>query len=101
MTFTDFQKEARKYLTYPDMGNHVVIPSLGIAGESGEVVERIKKVCRDKNGVLSDDDKNYVARQLGDLIGYVAALASEITADLDDVAEGQLELLKKRASLRN
>ncbi|MCB1195887.1 nucleoside triphosphate pyrophosphohydrolase family protein [bacterium] len=100
MTLNEFQKVAREHLIYPEMGKNVVIPSLGIAGESGEVVERIKKVLRDKDGVFSEDDKNYVARQLGDLLGYIAALASEIGAGLDDVAEGQLELLKKRATLR-
>jgi NTP pyrophosphatase (non-canonical NTP hydrolase) len=48
LTFAEYQKESRKTAVYPDQGNNFIYPALGLAGETGEVLEKIKKIIRDK-----------------------------------------------------
>ena len=54
MRFSEYQKTARKTAIYPNRGNNIAYPTLGLAGESGEVAEKVKKVIRDKGGVVDD-----------------------------------------------
>ena len=57
MTFEEYQKLSRKTALYPNAGSNFVYPTLGLAGEAGEVAEKIKKVIRDKNSVVSEETK--------------------------------------------
>jgi NTP pyrophosphatase (non-canonical NTP hydrolase) len=65
---------------------------LGVAGEAGEVCEKVKKVLRDKNGAFDNEAIEAIMLELGDLLWYVAALASELGSNLEMVAV--LNLLK-------
>ena len=96
MEFSDYQKEARKTAIYPNLGKNFVYPTLGLAGEAGEVAEKIKKVIRDGNGVVSDEKKEELSKELGDVLWYVANLAEELGSNLDDIAKRNLEKLKSR-----
>ncbi len=49
MRFSEYQQAALETAIYPDKGNNIVYPVLGLTGESGEVAEKIKKVIRDNN----------------------------------------------------
>ena len=54
MTFNEYQEEARKTAIYPDMDNNFIYPALGLVGEAGEIAEKIKKVIRDDNYIVTD-----------------------------------------------
>ena len=54
MKFDEYQEESGKTAIYPDRGKNFVYPTLGLAGETGEVSEKIKKVIRDKGGIIDD-----------------------------------------------
>jgi len=43
LTFNDYQKRARETAIYPNLGNNIVYPTLGISGEAGEIAEKVKK----------------------------------------------------------
>jgi hypothetical protein len=47
MDFTEYQNKARQTAIYPDKGSNIYYPTLGLAGETGEVCEKIKKAMRD------------------------------------------------------
>ncbi|HOX29801.1 MAG TPA: nucleoside triphosphate pyrophosphohydrolase family protein [Candidatus Paceibacterota bacterium] len=96
MEFNDYQTEARKTAMYPNLGGNFIYPTLGLAGEAGEVAEKIKKVIRDANGVVSEEKKGELSKELGDVLWYVANLAEELSLSLDDIAERNLEKLKSR-----
>lgn len=96
MEFNDYQKEARKTAMYPNLGGNFIYPTLGLAGEAGEVAEKIKKVIRDANGVVSEEKKEELSKELGDVLWYVANLAEELSLRLDDIAKRNLEKLKSR-----
>jgi NTP pyrophosphatase (non-canonical NTP hydrolase) len=96
MTFEEYQVEARKTAIYPDKDNNFVYPTLGLAGEAGEVAEKIKKVIRDGGGIVSEEKKQEITKELGDVLWYVANLAKELGISMNDVAEKNIEKLKSR-----
>jgi NTP pyrophosphatase (non-canonical NTP hydrolase) len=96
MEFNEYQKETRKYAIYPEIGNNFSYPTIGLAGETGEVAEKVKKIIRDKNGVVDEQSKNDVKKELGDVLWYLSQIASEFELSLEDVAKGNLEKIQSR-----
>jgi NTP pyrophosphatase (non-canonical NTP hydrolase) len=91
--------QARTALTarYPNAGANPIYPTLGLCGEAGEVADKVKKVLRDHGGSFSEEVRADLALELGDVLWYVARLASELDLDLQAVAEGNLAKLASRA----
>ena len=96
MTFEEYQKSSRKTALYPDAGNNFIYPTLGLAGEAGEVAEKIKKVLRDNNGVVDESRREEIAKELGDVLWYVTQVASELGLSLDVIAKQNIEKLYSR-----
>jgi NTP pyrophosphatase (non-canonical NTP hydrolase) len=96
MDFKEYQEKSRKTALYPNKDNNFVYPTLGLAGEAGEVSEKIKKVIRDKGGVIDDETRELIKKELGDVLWYVSQLATELELSLDDVAEHNIEKLYSR-----
>jgi len=96
MEFNQYQEKSRKTAIYPDKGKNYIYPTLGLAGESGEVAEKIKKVIRDKGGVIDDETREMIKKELGDVLWYVSQIASELNLSLDEIAEGNIEKLYSR-----
>ena len=96
MEFNDYQKAATETAIYPNKGNNLMYPALGLAGETGEVCEKMKKIIRDKDGVPDYNDLKALALELGDVLWYVSALANEIGITLDTIAENNLFKLASR-----
>jgi NTP pyrophosphatase (non-canonical NTP hydrolase) len=96
MTFQEYQDEARKTAIYPNKDNNFIYPTLGLAGEAGEVAEKIKKVIRDNDGIISEEKKQEVTKELGDVLWYVANLAKELGVSLEEVAQKNIEKLQSR-----
>src|SRR3989338_303197 len=96
MTFDEYQKISRKTAIYPSVGKNFVYPTLGLAGESGEVAEKIKKIIRDENGVAGDEKKKDISKELGDVLWYVAQIASELDLSLYNIASDNIVKLQSR-----
>lgn len=96
MTFEEYQKLSRMTAIYPNKDNNFIYPTLGLAGETGEVSEKIKKVLRDKGGVIDENTKTELAKELGDVLWYVSNLATELKLSLDQIAMGNIEKLFSR-----
>jgi NTP pyrophosphatase (non-canonical NTP hydrolase) len=96
MDLSDYQTLSRATAVYPAAGANLLYPTLGLCGEAGEVAEKIKKMIRDDGGVLSDERRAALAKELGDVLWYVAQLATEAGLELDAVAEANLEKLLSR-----
>lgn len=93
MNFSEYQRKAKKTAVYPmEEWRGVYYTALGLAGEAGEVANKIKKHIRD--GVCNFDD---IADEIGDVLWYCAMLAHEIGYDLNTIAEGNVEKLLDRA----
>ncbi len=96
MDFNEYQKKSRKTAIYPDAGSNFIYPTLGLAGESGEVAEKIKKVIRDKGGKIDEETKEKIEKELGDVLWYVSQIVTELGLDLNKVAEKNIEKLSSR-----
>lgn len=98
MTITElnkYQGVARETAIYPvDM--KIVYPTLGLTGEAGEVADKVKKVFRDNNGYLDEEYCHAIAMKLGDVLWYVANLATDLGYTLQDIAEMNYQKLQSR-----
>ncbi|MFH0820101.1 MAG: nucleoside triphosphate pyrophosphohydrolase family protein [bacterium] len=96
MNFEEYQKLSRRTAFYPNKDNNFVYPTLGLSGETGEVAEKIKKVLRDKNGVVDEATKADLAKELGDVLWYMAQIATELGLSLDEIAKNNIVKLADR-----
>ena len=92
MNLDDYQKRARKTAIYPEI-QEIIYPALGLAGESGEVCEKIKKYLR---GDTNSNFKNDVEKELGDVLWYVANLAADMGLTLNEIATKNIDKLRDR-----
>lgn len=92
---SEYQRLSRRTAEYPREA-WLAYPALGLAGEAGEVAEHVKKVIRDDGGEVSPARRAAMAKELGDVLWYVAQLATELELDLEEIAEGNLEKLLSR-----
>jgi NTP pyrophosphatase (non-canonical NTP hydrolase) len=92
---SEYQRLSRRTAEYPRT-DWLAYPALGLAGEAGEVAEHAKKAIRDDAGTISEERRAAMAKELGDVLWYVAQLASELELDLSDIAETNLEKLLSR-----
>lgn len=93
--FTEYQAGAVSTAIYPEQ-YRIIYPALGLANEAGEVLGKIKKVLRDKGGAFSDEDKQVIGKELGDVLWYLAATAEDLDLDLGDIALTNLAKLQDR-----
>lgn len=96
MTFKEYQVNSQKTALYPNKGNNFIYPTLGLSGETGEVAEKVKKIIRDKNGIVEEIDREEIKKELGDVLWYMSQIASELSLDLDAVAQTNLDKLMSR-----
>ncbi len=95
MDIATYQDGARKTALYP-IEAKIIYPALGLAGEAGEVANQVKKILRDNAGELTAERRAKIIDELGDVLWYAAALASDIGISLEEVAEINLAKLAKR-----
>jgi len=90
-----YQKVALTTAIYP-REQAIIYPTLGLAGEAGEVANKVKKIIRD--GSDSKDEKlvSEIKAEIGDCLWYIAVLANDFDIKLSDIASTNLEKLEKR-----
>ncbi len=109
LTFEEYQARAKKTAIY-NQDARVLYPALGLAGEVGEVGEKILqmavhagKICNQTKKIIRDDDcecdtprKHDIGKELGGVLWYVAAVATDLGLDLGDIAQENLDILASR-----
>jgi len=107
MDFNEYQIATRE----TDLGTgerHNISPTwlyyvLGVGGETGELLEKIKKHFRDDYGVMTEEKKKEIIKEMGDIQWYIARLADVLEIKFDDVATTNITKLldrKKRKKLK-
>ncbi len=94
-TFKDYQLDAYGTAVYPD-DSKIIYPALGLAGEAGEVANKVKKIIRDGKGNMPENYKDQIAGEIGDVLWYCATLAHDLGYDLGEIAEKNLLKLQSR-----
>ena len=93
MNFSEYQERANATAIYNTKFS-IMYPTLGLAGEAGEVAEKVKKNIRDNKNIV--DEREDIAKELGDVLWYVAAVARDIGFKLEAIAEMNIEKLESR-----
>jgi NTP pyrophosphatase (non-canonical NTP hydrolase) len=96
LTFEEYQTAARQTALYPKRLQNLEYPTLGLAGEAGEVANIVKKIQRDCGGEITDDTRARLKDELGDVLWYISACADELHLTLSEIAEFNVEKLAKR-----
>jgi NTP pyrophosphatase (non-canonical NTP hydrolase) len=100
MELNDYQMHTRTTAVYPGAGegqtDAVVYTALGLAGEAGEIANKVKKILRDNGGVLTHDVAAELAKEVGDALWYLARFSDELGYPLSNIAEGNLAKLMSR-----
>lgn len=95
MDFRNYQQQALKTDQVPSgTQNDKIVPLLGLVGEAGSLLTEYKKYLRD-----GDSYKLFnkgITEELGDLLWYVANVASKFDLDLQEIAEGNLKKCDER-----
>ena len=95
LDFNDYQKVAKTTAIYPDQYK-ITYPALGLVGEAGEVANKVKKIVRDGEDKMPSDWKEQLASEIGDVLWYCAALASDLNMSLGVIAAQNKEKLEAR-----
>lgn len=96
MTFKEYQKKSRKTAVYPNKGKNFIYPTLGLAGEAGEISEKIKKAIRDDGGKITKERREDLKKEMGDVLWYMAQVSTEVGLSMDEIAKANLLKLKSR-----
>lgn len=96
MELSEYQRLSRRTALYPRGQMGLAYPTLGLTGEAGEVAEHVKKSIRDDGGAVTDERRGALSKELGDVLWYLAQLATELELDLDEVAQANLDKLLSR-----
>jgi NTP pyrophosphatase (non-canonical NTP hydrolase) len=97
MDLDAYQRQARQTALYPQAGSNPIYPTLGLCGEAGEVADKVKKVLRDQGGVFDAEVLAGLKLELGDVLWYVAQLASELGFTLEEIGRANLDKLASRS----
>ena len=97
-TMATYQQLCTETQIYP-REHAVFYPALGLAGEAGEVANKIKKIMRDRKGDVNNlpgEVKDEITSELGDCLWYISALATDLGIGLDGVVVENIRKLQKR-----
>jgi len=96
MKFEEYQTEASQTALYPRRMENLEYPTLGLAGEAGEVANIVKKIQRDQGGIITDETRGKLKDELGDVLWYISACADELGLTLDEIAAYNVNKLAMR-----
>lgn len=97
-SFDAYQKAAGDTAVYPDDISHapggLLYAVMGLLGEAGELANATKKILRGDKTLSNQRDM--LIAELGDVMWYTAAIASELGVDLSEVAGKNIDKLRDR-----
>ena len=96
MPLNTYQRESRKTWSLIHTDHPIVYPTLGLVNEAGELAGKVKKIFRDKGGVIGEEDRQALKGELGDVLWYFTKICTELDLTLEEVAEANLEKLFSR-----
>lgn len=95
--YDDYQKESRKTWGSGVKGvDPMIYDTLGMLNEGGEFAGKVKKIFRDKEGNISDEDRKALKHELGDVLWYFTQICTQLGYTLEEVAEANLEKIFSR-----
>lgn len=99
LDFDSYQEFTETTAIYPrdNALQELTYLALGLSGEAGEVAGKVKKIFRDQGPFVTLANKADVAKELGDVLWYLARLSAAVGRTLSGVAEDNVIKLRSRA----
>lgn len=97
ITLNSYQDKAEETAIYPNKGTvwGLCYTALGL-GEAGEVQNKVKKILRDDDHVISQEKREAIAKELGGNLWYIAMCAKELGYTLEEIAQLNMNELSSR-----
>jgi NTP pyrophosphatase (non-canonical NTP hydrolase) len=95
MKFSEYEELVKETAIYPET-HRILYPALGLAGEAGEVANKVKKIIRDGFKDQPEDWRTQIAKEIGDVLWYCAALAHDLNVPLALIAAQNKDKLLAR-----
>ena len=93
MEFNEYQERAKETAIYPDkLDGGFYYTALALAGEVGELLNKIKKIARDNIQIPREE----IISELGDILWYLSETARRFNISLEEVAEYNLKKVRGR-----
>lgn len=94
--FCTYQSQSRRTWGLVHTDHPIVYPTLGLVNEAGEVAGKVKKIFRDKEGAISNEDRESLKYELGDVLWYLTQICTELDLTLEEVAAANIAKLSAR-----
>ena len=94
--FKEYQRQSRRTWSRVNTDYDVVYPVIGLFNEAGEFAGKLKKILRDRDGIISDEDRKALSGEMGDIFWYYTQICTELGLDLEEVAAENLEKVLSR-----
>ena len=94
--FNEYQTQSRRTWGLVHMDHPIVYPTMGLVNEAGELAGKVKKIFRDKEGEISEEDRQALKKELGDVLWYLAQICTELDLTMAEVAEANIAKLFSR-----
>lgn len=100
MQFDEYQKLAARTANFEGKQKEfsLMYLGLGVTSEAGEIADKIKKIMRNENGVISDERRDALLSEVGDTLWYLSQIARLLETPFSEVAEKNIEKLADRAA---
>jgi NTP pyrophosphatase (non-canonical NTP hydrolase) len=100
MDFDEYEKLARRTATFDDKEQELILFNLGlsIAGEAGEIAEKLKKAIRDDGGKITEERRQALKGEIGDVLWYLSQLSRVLGFRFSEAAQANIKKLEDRAA---
>ena len=96
MNFGDYQKGTAKTRLESTYNNKLIYPTLGLAGEAGELAGKVSKILRDQDGVVTEENVDYIKKEVGDCLWFLSEICADVGITLESAAEYNYQKLMDR-----
>lgn len=99
MDFDEYEKLAARTGVFEGKlaENPLMYLGLGVTSEAGEVADKIKKIMRNDQGVISEEKRQALKSELGDVLWYLSQIAKHLSIPFSEVAQANIDKLADRA----
>ena len=89
--FENFQKKTELNKNF-----NLQYMSIGLGGEVGEVLNEIKKIERDDNGIITNSRREKILLEMGDVLWYLQGLASRLNSNIENILKLNIEKINNK-----
>lgn len=100
MDFDEYEKLASRTATFDGSQKEYALLylGLGVTGEAGEIAEKIKKIARNDDGVVSPEKREALKQEIGDVLWYLSQLSRHLGFPFSDAAKANIRKTADRAA---